>query len=82
MRVQTEAQIRRFDEEKAELKAAVEARRAGVGEVRLETQAQIRRFDEEKAELKAAVETRRAAVTKCVSRLRPRYDGLTKRKQS
>ncbi|MGH9957264.1 MAG: HEAT repeat domain-containing protein, partial [Pyrinomonadaceae bacterium] len=62
VRLETETQIRRFDEEKAELQAALETRRAGVAEVRLETDAQIRRFDEEKAELEAARETRRAGV--------------------
>jgi HEAT repeats len=61
-RRETAAQMRRFDEEKAELVAAVEARRAEVEEVRLDAEAQIRRFDEEKAELEAAVEARQAGV--------------------
>src|SRR5688572_31652196 len=47
VRIQTQAQIRRLDEEKAELEVAIEARRAALGEVRLETRAQIRRFRSE-----------------------------------
>src|SRR5258705_48394 len=76
VRLETEAQILRFDEEKAGLEAAVEARqteaerlrikagrqRVGIEEVRLEAEAQIQRFDEERAELEAAVEARRAGV--------------------
>ena len=82
VRLETEAQMRRFEEEKAELEATVDTRRAAADEVRVQTEAQMRRFDEETAELEATADTRRAAVTKCVSRLRPRYSGLTKRKQN
>ncbi|MFZ0063745.1 MAG: hypothetical protein WAL47_17065, partial [Pyrinomonadaceae bacterium] len=49
-------------EEKAELEATVDTRRAAADEARLQTQAQILRLDEEKAELEAAIEARRAAL--------------------
>jgi hypothetical protein len=72
MRLETAAQLRRFEEEKAELQAAVETRQAEVGRLRETerelteaengTRAEIRRLDEEKAKLEAAAEARRTGA--------------------
>jgi type I site-specific restriction endonuclease len=60
MRLASEAQLLRFDEEQAELLAAVEARRTRVEEMRLESEVQLRQFNEQQAKLEATIKAQQA----------------------